>query len=79
VTYASVNVNQEPTYFVLMWANWIKIFHLPSPDCFKEESTLGPNGMSNDKWNTRELQSVTMMEGAAFDWTFAVLLHNYFQ
>jgi hypothetical protein len=33
--------------------------------------------MSNDKWYTQELQSVTMTEGAAFDWTF-VVLHNYF-
>jgi hypothetical protein len=34
--------------------------------------------MSNDEWYTRELQSVTMTEGAAFDWTF-VVLHNYFR
>ena len=81
-TFVSINANQERKDFVL-WANWIKGFYPPSPDSFKnhyqhsEESTLGPTGMSNDEWYTRELQSVTMTEGAAFDWTF-VVLHNYF-
>jgi hypothetical protein len=82
-TYVSVNANQERTDFV-SWANWINGFYPPSPDSFKnhyqhsEESTLGPTGMSNDERYTRELQSVTTTEGAAFDWTFAVL-HNYYR
>lgn len=82
-TYVSVNANQERKDFVL-WANWIKGFYPPSPDSFKnhyqhsEESKLGPTGISNDERYTRELQSVITKEGAAFDWTFA-LIHNYFR